>query len=51
VNAIKLAAGLLPALFILLAAGVMLAYPLTEAGFREITQAIANRRAAASTRA
>jgi glucuronide carrier protein len=46
VNAVKLAAGLLPAGFIIAAAAMMLAYPLTEARFREITEAIAARRAA-----
>jgi glucuronide carrier protein len=46
VAAIKVAAGLLPAAFILGALAVMTAYPLTEERFREIVHEVAARRAA-----
>ncbi len=46
VAAIKAAAGLVPAAFILAAIAVMSAYPLTEARFREIVREVAQRRAA-----
>jgi glucuronide carrier protein len=46
VTAIKIAAGLLPAAFILAAIVAMSAYPLTEAKFREIVHEVARRRAA-----
>ena len=45
VAAIKTAAGLVPAAFILGAIAVMSAYPLTEAKFREIVREVAARRA------
>jgi glucuronide carrier protein len=45
VAAIKTAAGLVPAAFILAAVAVMSAYPLTEARFREIVREVARRRA------
>jgi glucuronide carrier protein len=47
VAAIKTAAGLVPAAFILAAVAVMSAYPLTEAKFQEIVREVAERRAAA----
>jgi glucuronide carrier protein len=46
ITAIKIAAGLVPAAFILLAIAAMSAYPLTEARFREIVREVAERRAA-----
>jgi glucuronide carrier protein len=46
VAAIKTAAGLVPAAFILGAVAVMSAYPLTEQRFREIVREVAARRAA-----
>jgi glucuronide carrier protein len=46
VAAIKTAAGLVPAAFILAAIVAMSAYPLTEARFREIVRQVAQRRAA-----
>ena len=46
VTAIKIAAGLVPAVFILGAIALMTAYPLTEAKFREIVLEVAERRAA-----
>jgi glucuronide carrier protein len=45
VTAIKTAAGLVPAAFILAAIATMSAYPLTEARFREILREVAQRRA------
>jgi glucuronide carrier protein len=45
VAAIKTAAGLVPAAFILAAVVAMSAYPLTEAKFREIVREVAQRRA------
>jgi glucuronide carrier protein len=45
VAAIKTAAGLVPAAFILAAIAAMSAYPLTEAKFREIVREVARRRA------
>jgi glucuronide carrier protein len=45
VAAIKTAAGLVPAAFILAAIVAMSAYPLTEARFREIVREVAQRRA------
>ena len=45
VTAIKTAAGLVPAAFILAAIATMSAYPLTEARFREIVREVAQRRA------
>jgi glucuronide carrier protein len=46
VRAIKTAAGLVPAGFILVAVVVMSAYPLSEARFREIVREVAQRRVA-----
>jgi glucuronide carrier protein len=46
VLSIKLAAGLVPAMFIAIALVIMASYPLTEAKYREIVAAIAARRAA-----
>lgn len=46
VTAIKTAAGLVPAAFILAAIAIMFAYPLTEAKFREIVRELAQRRGA-----
>jgi glucuronide carrier protein len=48
VAAIKTAAGLVPAAFIIGAVAVMSAYPLTEERFREIVREVAERRAARS---
>jgi glucuronide carrier protein len=45
-TAIKIAAGLVPAVFVLAAILVMSAYPLTEARFRQIVREVAQRRAA-----
>jgi glucuronide carrier protein len=45
VTAIKTAAGLVPAVFILAAILIMSAYPLTEARFQEIVRELAQRRA------
>jgi glucuronide carrier protein len=47
VRSIRIAAGLVPAVAILAAIGVMLAYPLTEKAFRQMVAEIAQRRAAA----
>lgn len=44
VTSIRIAAGIVPAVSILLAVVIMLAYPLTEARFREIAREIAARR-------
>jgi glucuronide carrier protein len=46
VDAIKIAAGAVPAGFILIALAIMAAYPLTEDRFREIVREVAARRAA-----
>jgi glucuronide carrier protein len=46
VDAIRAAAGIVPAVFILGAIAVMRAYPLTEARFQEIVREVAQRRAA-----
>jgi glucuronide carrier protein len=46
VDAIKLTAGIVPAVFILIAVAIMAAYPLTEARFRQIVRDVAQRRAA-----
>lgn len=46
VDAIKVAAGLLPAGFILIAVVIMASYPLTEDRFRTIVREVAERRAA-----
>jgi glucuronide carrier protein len=46
VNAIKIAAGAIPAGFILVALAIMTAYPLTEDRFRKIVREVAARRAA-----
>jgi glucuronide carrier protein len=46
VTAIKTAAGLVPAVFILAAIVIMSAYPLSEARFREVVRELAQRRAA-----
>jgi glucuronide carrier protein len=45
VHAIKIAAGVVPAVFILAAIAVMMAYPLTDVRFREIVRELAARRA------
>jgi glucuronide carrier protein len=50
VAAIKTAAGLVPAAFILGAVAIMSAYPLTEERFREIVREVAARRAAERAR-
>ena len=47
INAIRVAAGIIPAALILAATAVMLAYPLTEKAFRAIVAETAARRAAA----
>jgi glucuronide carrier protein len=44
ITAIKLAAGVIPAIFILLAVAVMVAYPLSESRFRQVAREIASRR-------
>ena len=44
-NAIKVAAGAVPAGFILLAVAVMFFYPLTERVFRDVVREVAGRRA------
>ena len=44
VTAIKLAAGAVPAIFILVSVGVMTRYPLTEDRFRDLVREIAERR-------
>jgi glucuronide carrier protein len=49
VTAIRVAAGLVPAAFILGAIAAMTAYPLTEDKFREIVREVAERRAARQT--
>lgn len=46
-RSIRIAAGVLPAVVILAATGVMLAYPLTEKAFRLLVAELAQRRAAA----
>ena len=46
VDAIKAAAGIVPAAFILVAIAIMSAYPLTEDMFRQIVREAAERRAA-----
>ena len=48
VNAIKFTAGIVPAFFVLIAVAIMMAYPLTEARFREIVRDVAQRRAGAA---
>jgi glucuronide carrier protein len=50
VDAIRVAAGFIPAAFILGAIAVMTAYPLTDERFREIVREVAGRRAARWTR-
>jgi glucuronide carrier protein len=45
VDAIKVTAGIVPAVFILIAVAIMTAYPLTETRFREIIRDVARRRA------
>jgi glucuronide carrier protein len=45
-DAIRWAAGAVPALFVLIAIAIMAAYPLTEEKFQEIVRAVAARRAA-----
>jgi glucuronide carrier protein len=50
VNAIKAAAGLMPAGFILVAVIIMAAYPLTEDMFRRIVREVAQRRAVRDVR-
>ena len=44
ISAIKFAAGVVPSALILLAIAAMVAYPLSEARFREIAREIAVRR-------
>ena len=44
-TSIRVAAGIVPAVFFLAAAAVMLAYPLTEKAFRAIVAEMAERRA------
>jgi glucuronide carrier protein len=51
VTAIKIAAGVVPAAVIGVALAIMLAYPLTEARFREIVGAVAQRRLVQQTEA
>jgi len=46
VDAIKVAAGAVPAGFILIALAIIAAYPLTEDRFRQIVREVAERRAA-----
>jgi glucuronide carrier protein len=46
VDAIKFTAGIVPAMFVLVAVAIMVAYPLTETRFREIVREVAERRAA-----
>jgi glucuronide carrier protein len=46
ISAIKLAAGVVPAAFVLISVAVMAIYPLTEARFRELVQETAQRRVA-----
>jgi glucuronide carrier protein len=46
VNAIKIAAGIVPAVVIVLALAIMAAYPLTESRFREMVREVAQRRVA-----
>ena len=46
VDAIKFTAGIVPAVFIMIAVAIMTAYPLTETRFREIVRDVAERRAA-----
>jgi glucuronide carrier protein len=46
VDAIKFTAGIVPAVFVLVAVAIMAAYPLTETKFREIVRDVAERRAA-----
>jgi glucuronide carrier protein len=46
VTAIKLAAGVMPAVVIVVALAIMYAYPLTEARFREMVREVAQRRLA-----
>jgi hypothetical protein len=48
-RAIRVAAGLVPAAFILAAIAAMTAYPLTEDKFREIVREVAERRASRRT--
>jgi glucuronide carrier protein len=50
VDAIRYAAGFVPALFILIAIAIMAKYPLTESTFRTMVGEIAQRRAAAHAR-
>jgi glucuronide carrier protein len=47
-TSIRVAAGVIPAVTILAAAAVMLAYPLTERAFRRLVAEVADRRAAAA---
>jgi glucuronide carrier protein len=46
VDAIKVTAGIVPAVFVAVAMAIMAAYPLTETKFREIVRDVAERRAA-----
>jgi glucuronide carrier protein len=46
ITAIKIAAGVVPAVVIVIALGIMFAYPLTEARFRDIVREVAQRRVA-----
>lgn len=48
VDAIKITAGIVPAVFVLVAMVIMTAYPLTETRFREIVRDVAQRRAGAA---
>jgi glucuronide carrier protein len=46
IDAIRLAAGLIPTVFIIIAVAIMAIYPLTEEKFQEIVRDVAARRAA-----
>ena len=46
INAIKIAAGVVPAAVVFIALAIMFAYPLTESRFREIVREVAQRRVA-----
>jgi glucuronide carrier protein len=46
ITAIKIAAGVVPAAVIVIALGIMFAYPLTEGRFRDIVREVAQRRVA-----
>ncbi len=48
VDAIKFTAGIVPAVFVLVAVAIMMAYPLTEKRYREIVRDVAQRRAGAA---